>query len=958
MATVFLARDLRHRRQVAIKVLHPELAHALGADRFLREIDTAASLSHPHILPLHDSGDAAGLLYYVMPFIEGESLRDRLDRETQLALDDAVRITREVAEALHHAHERGVIHRGIKPENILISAGHALVADFGIARAVTASDPATKIRLTETGMVIGTPAYMSPEQATGERDVDGRADIYSLGCTLYEMLVGAPPFAGPSPRALLAQHALDAVPRIRTRRPSVTPELEAVVLKALAKTPAQRFATAREFSQALTRGGTVHLSGARRTSRWWMLAGSVVALLLMLVAALTISKRATPKLAIDRNVVAVAPFRVTSADPALSYLREGMVDLLAAKLTGQGGPRAADPRTVLSAWRGRSGGASADLAREDALERAEHLGAGQLLLGNVVGGQRHLVLNAELLSVPRGRVSAQASVEGYADSLPALVDHLTAKLLTLGAGEGEPRLTALTSTSLPALRSYLDGQASYRRGQYQQALANFDQALQLDSTFALAAVGLLAGATRTGDYAPMARGERLAWAGRDRLNSRDRAYLSVLMGMTYADTVPYSQSLSLAERFVAVAPDRVEAYSLLGEVLLYFGAMVGVPAAHERAAAAYRRALELDSTFGPAVDNLLLLSSEAADTTAVQRLRRLRRVIDSAGPPGFVRWRMAVALGDSLLLDSVRAGLPTADVETAFYIGQLSQYDGVDLDDGERAQRELLRRESRDDYRIGILTEMAALALNRGRPAEALRLRKEERAIRGGAGIPPFELLIYQVLDALYWDGDTAAGSAAVRELEAGIKGPKATGLAGRVTACMVEQWRLEHGQLATARQTIAQLRAAKPPVDNVRAVLVSNGCAVFLEALLAAAEKRPDASTQLARLDSLMQTGPPYRHTHQSWNLVIARLKLAQGDTAGALAAVRRRLYWVAEPVLLATYLREEGRLASLTGDRAGAIHAYQHYLAMRSSPEPALQPQVEQVRSDLAQLLAEPRR
>src|SRR5256712_1950864 len=201
MATVDLARDLRHGRPVAIKVLKPDLAAALGPERFLREIEIAAGLNHPHILPLHDSGEAGGFLYYVMPFVEGESLRGRLNRERQLPLEDTLQITREVADALSYAHSHDVVHRDIKPENILLQAGHAVVSDFGIARAITA---AAGENLTATGVVVGTPAYMSPEQASGQSRIDGRAGIYAPGCTLYEMLAGDPAFLASTPQAVLA----------------------------------------------------------------------------------------------------------------------------------------------------------------------------------------------------------------------------------------------------------------------------------------------------------------------------------------------------------------------------------------------------------------------------------------------------------------------------------------------------------------------------------------------------------------------------------------------------------------------------------------------------------------------------------------------------------------------------------------------------------------------------------
>jgi serine/threonine-protein kinase len=295
MATVYLATDVKHRRQVAVKVMRPELAATLGADRFLREVEIAAQLSHPHILPVHDSGDADGVLFYVMPNAEGESLHDRIKRETQLPVDEALRIAREVAEALAYAHARKIVHRDIKPANIMLSAGHALVADFGIARAVGSGGG-----ITQTGFAVGTPQYMSPEQATGSVSVDGRSDVFALGCVLYEMIAGEPPFSGPTAQAILTRSMSETPRSLTTSREGISPAIEAVVNRALTKNAADRWQSAADFARAL---GTAHdelrlgpVSGARtpvpmpmadsdgsRRTKAWSLFGVSSALALVLV---------------------------------------------------------------------------------------------------------------------------------------------------------------------------------------------------------------------------------------------------------------------------------------------------------------------------------------------------------------------------------------------------------------------------------------------------------------------------------------------------------------------------------------------------------------------------------------------------------------------------------------------------------------------------------------------------
>jgi serine/threonine protein kinase len=295
MAVVYAAEDLKHRRRVAIKVLDPHLSATVGHERFLREITLAAALQHPHILPLYDSGDANGLLYYVMPLVDGLSLRARIARERQLPVDEAIRIATQVAGALEYAHGRGVVHRDIKPENILLDGENALVADFGIAKTLDAAGDA----LTATGIAIGTPAYRSPEQSSGERDIDGRTDTYALACVVYEMLAGEPPFTGVSAQAVIAKRFASAAPSLRIVRDTVPVAVDRAVARALARVPADRFATAAEFARALN---TDVVRGARSTPRNWMIIGAVGLIVVAVGTSLLSSRghpRTTDSLAVD-----------------------------------------------------------------------------------------------------------------------------------------------------------------------------------------------------------------------------------------------------------------------------------------------------------------------------------------------------------------------------------------------------------------------------------------------------------------------------------------------------------------------------------------------------------------------------------------------------------------------------------------------------------------------------------
>jgi serine/threonine protein kinase len=419
MATVYLARDLKHGRLVAIKLLRRELVAALGPDRFLREIQVTASLQHPHILPLLDSGaieDAGGSRpYYVMPYVQGESLRDHLVHERQLPVGEAVRITCGVAAALGYAHERGIVHRDIKPENILLSGGQAVVADFGIARALSAAGAE---RLTETGLALGTPHYMSPEQASGDPHVDGRADIYALACVLYEMLAGEPPYTGPTAQAIIAKRMVEPIPRIRTVREGVPEELERAITRALAKTPADRFGTVPEFAAALSQSASAPLVprsvGAGR--RWWIAALLVVVLAGGAVALRLWSRRSGPNISPSASLIAVLPFAPSGSDTALARLGRDLVFTMSSELDGLGTIRVVDAHTVLA--QAKEGGL---YSPTEGAALARRFGAGSIVHGSLVREGADVRLDFVLLSTDDSAAPlARASVSSAPDSIAAL----------------------------------------------------------------------------------------------------------------------------------------------------------------------------------------------------------------------------------------------------------------------------------------------------------------------------------------------------------------------------------------------------------------------------------------------------------------------------------------------------------------------------------------------------------
>ncbi|HZJ01301.1 MAG TPA: protein kinase [Gemmatimonadaceae bacterium] len=457
MATVYLAQDSKHDRVVALKVLHPDLAASLGPDRFLREIKLAARLNHPHILPLFDSGSADGMLYYVMPYVEGESLRERLDRENKIPIDEAIRLTQGIASALDYAHRQGIVHRDVKPENVMLYEGMPMVMDFGIAKAVSAAGSET---LTQTGMMVGTPAYVSPEQAAGEINLDGKSDQYSLACILYEMIAGERPFSGATPQSIMAKRFTETPKPLRSIRSTVPASVDWAVEKAMSTESSQRFATSAVFAQAL-------LSGQLTTPT---------------------NTDTVPKALVSQaKSVAVLPFANMSADPEFEYFTDGMAEEIINALSKIQGLRVAS-RTSSFAFKGKN---------EDIGEIGRKLKVSTVLEGGVRKMGNRLRITCELVNVADGYHLWSERYDREIEDVFAIQDDISqaiVKALRVILSEGEKRaIESKPRTNIQSYDYYLRGRQfihQLRRRSLEYARQMFNKAIELDPEYALAYTGV------------------------------------------------------------------------------------------------------------------------------------------------------------------------------------------------------------------------------------------------------------------------------------------------------------------------------------------------------------------------------------------------------------------------------------------------------------------------------------
>ena len=956
MSRVFVARDLELGREVVIKVRPPELGAVVNTERFRREVQLAASLQHPHIVPLLSAGHAGDLLYYTMPLIEGESIRGRLSREGALPIGEAVRLLRDVADALAYAHRHGVVHRDIKPDNILLSSRHAVVTDFGVARALSAASGDNF--MTTEGVALGTPAYMAPEQAMADPHMDHRADIYALGVVAYELLTGHTPFTGLSAQAMLAAQATRPAPPITEARESVPPALAALIMRCLEKHPADRSSSAEELLQQLetmatpsggtepTRALTVRRSGGR--TRRLAAAAALAVVALAVAAAAVLRMHSGRDTTLDQNLVAVAPFDALGAE--LNLWREGFVDLLSRDLDGAGPLTTVSPTLVIRRWSGRP-----DKASAAALGR--RTGAGLVVFGSLVASGRDSVrLGATILDVIHGTQVGEVQLRGDTRDMDQVADSLgVAVLRELGRSRpmGAVRLTSLSGASLPALKAFLQGEQYYRRSAWDSAAARYEAALALDSTLVpalrhLAQSKWWSDGTDYQDLMRRAGAMNHGLAPRESLlvaaDSISAALSDTLAGSVWRPLVRrYVGSLEEASRKYASDP---EIWYMLGEARFHAGWWVGVT--EDQARDAFDRAIALDSAFAPAYVHqtglglwrdgvagwdryarpFLARSQAGQETEAVQLLSKVLHV-----PPQ-----------DTSTIDSLFASATLHELRQAsYYLNHLP--DSAEL--GIRAARakvDYVARPGESEQDPDIRREfLAGYLAHRGHLAEASELFRKKDDLK--------------LFTSMYGEMALLAGpsaDSAKATLRRWLQDPPRRGPPEREGAGL----RALHFGLPwwAAQRDTAALRQLAARADSMERAFSSPASRDFA----AYSGEAARAYAALARLDT---TGAMTRFAalpHDVYwgvldRLVESQLLAARGRDREAGTILNRGLpsFWVSP--LRVMWSLERARVAERLGERTKAADGYAYVVNAWRHADPALEPYVREARGGLQRLTTE---
>jgi len=862
MAVVFRARDPRHERDVAIKVVRPALSAGMAADRFLREIQLTAQLQHPNIVSLFDSGEVVGTVYYVMPLVQGESLRALVAREGLLSIELAQQLTHDLASALDYAHSRGVVHRDLKPENVLVSSGRAMLADFGIASVLERL--VDQKSLTDAEIVVGTPAYMSPEQCGGATQVDGRSDIYSLGCVLYEMLAGEPPFTGRTVHAVMARHAGDRVPSIQVLRPDIPPHVVGVIEKALAKAPGDRYQTGSALTKALERPARP----LPRVRPWVVAAGAVA-----LAVALYVTLHGEPQ-RLDPNRVAIFPLVERGLSAAEGGAGAAAAVMISTALEHADPLRPLDVLDRLTREQQRDPGI---ISPADRAAIAREIGAARYVTGVVQAHGDSITVGLRLFDVATDSLVGQRSATGNRSSTPMHrlgIDAVKALLPSLVDPGRTIELAPLRDRRASAIALFIQGERAYRRSAFPQALGFYQRALADDSALVMAAIKGAMAASRADHRAA----EQLARYAAQRDSLLPSRYAAFARGLDAYSMGRADSAEVWMLKAVQVAPDWPEALMQLGDV--HFHLVPLRSALDSLAASYYFAAAAADSGFTPPLIHLAEIAVRRGDLPAAQGLIQ-RLAVSGLTPTLVAHLRM--------MYDCVTKGAQSyawrsavnADAYAALQAAKILSVAGHQLPCAEGAFRAVLAG-GPDSLRWGAAFGLQSVLAAQQRTADVVSLIDSIAQ----AGTLQVAMTAYII--------DLAAGlpvekqAAAVAQFGQSRWGPQYAGLATARRLDWLQWlfgiWHARRGDAHILSSLYAALRTADAQDSHPATRLFADALAAQ-QALL-----RPDTTEAIKQLRNL---NPAVPGDSLSWSMALplaverlqlAQLLLARGDYGGAL--------------------------------------------------------------------------